>query len=100
MGVEHPPTIHEDQVVLHQANGPGPGPTMHNAPALTSGSSTASYNDPSNTHHLTPRSSPLGGPNDQDFQPTDELMKSSRNYRFSFSQSVDHSADQPENTTN
>jgi len=96
--VDHPPTIHEDQVALHQAN--GPGPTMHNAPALTSGSSTASYNDPSSSHHLTPRSSPLGAPSDQDFQPTDELMKSSRNYRFSFSQSVDHSADQTENTTN
>lgn len=99
-----PPTTHTDPPTvgtIHENEEASPkqpsdivapnGPTMHNPPITSGGSTSVSYNDPASSHHLTPRQnptqSPLGHPVDQEFQVTDELMQSTRNYRFSFSES-------------
>lgn len=88
-----PQTIQENEVAYHRPSDAQTalnGPTIHKAISVTTQNSV-SYNDPTNTHHLTPKGSPhytnhMGHGMDE-FQPTDELMQSNRNYRFSFSQS-------------
>jgi len=95
---QHPPTILENQAVLHQPpedhKSPHRGPSLHNAISTSANGSVSFNSDPAHAHldgtRLTPRQSaqsPLGPPQEvaADFVPSDEVMMSKRNYRFSFS---------------